>query len=457
MTDTVTTNPATGEELNRYPQMSRDAAFSAVEASHEAFLDWRMKSHKERAPYLRDIAAALRENADELATLMTHEMGKLYKDGMDEVELCAKLFEYSADQGPDVLADEDRTWGDGKRGVVSYQPIGVVYSIQPWNFPLYQPVRVLAANLMAGNGCVLKHAGLCTGSALKLEEICLSAGLPKNLFKVVVIDHDVSDQIIAHDKVRAVTMTGSDKAGSHIGAKAAENLKKSVLELGSNDAYLVLEDADIEAAVKFSIQGRIFNNGQTCVSAKRFIVTDKVYDDFVKAYVAGMGDIEMGDPMDENTALGPMSSQEQFETIRDQVKESVEKGAKLAVGGEVPDRKGAWYPATVLTEVTPGMPAYDDEIFGPVASVIRAKDDADAMRIANDSRYGLGGGIFSKDVDRALKMAREEFDTGMVRINNYNIADPNMPFGGVKNSGYGREHGGFGMREFVNAKAIFLP
>lgn len=252
-------------------------------------------------------------------------------------------------------------------------------------------------------------------------------------------------------------MTGSDSAGSHIGSEAAKHLKKSVLELGSNDAYLVLDDADIETAVKFSTMGRLYNNGQTCVSAKRFIVTEKNYDAFVSAYVDAMKAIPMGDPMDEDTKLGPLSSQEQFESVRDQVKESVEKGAKVLCGGEVPDRTGAYYPATVLAEVKPGMPAYDDEIFGPVASVIRAKDDEDAMRIANDSRYGLGGGIFCTDEEHALRLARDEFDTGMVRINNFGAADPNMPFGGVKNSGYGREHGGFGMKEFVNAKSIFLP
>ena len=230
-----------------------------------------------------------------------------------------------------------------------------------------------------------------------------------------------------------------------------------MLELGSNDAYLVLEDADIETAVKFSVIGRLYNNGETCVSAKRFIVADKVYDAFVDAFVEQMKKITLGDPTDEATQLGPLSSQGQFDTVKEQVEQSVAKGAKLLCGGKAPDRTGAYYPATVLAEVTPGMPAYDDEIFGPVASVIRAKDDEDAMRLANDSRYGLGGGIFSTDEDRALKLARNYFDTGMVRINSFGAADPNMPFGGVKNSGYGREHGGFGMKEFVNAKAIFLP
>jgi len=458
MSKITTINPATEEEIQSYDLMSEAEAIQRVEACHDAHLEWRKLSHKERAPYLTKIAAKLRENADELAALMTRETGKLLKDGKTEVEICAAIFEYTAKNGPDVLADEERTHGaDGKRGVVTYQPIGVIYSIQPWNFPLYQPTRVLAANLMTGNGCVLKHASICTGSGLRLRELCIEAGLPEDLFQVILIDHDTSDKLIEHPKVRGVTMTGSDGAGRHIGSVAAKSLKKTVLELGSNDAYLVLEDADIETAVKFSVMGRLYNNGETCVSAKRFIVADKVHDAFVDAFVAEMKKINMGDPTDENVQLGPLSSQDQFETVRDQVKESVDKGAKVLCGGEVPDRTGAYYPATVLSDLKPGMPAFDDEIFGPVASIIRAKDDEDAMRLANDSRYGLGGGIFSKDEDRALKLAKEHFDTGMIRINSFGAADPNMPFGGVKDSGYGREHGGFGMKEFANAKAIFLP
>ena len=458
MSKITTINPATEEEIQSYDLMSEAEAIQRVEACHDAHLEWRKLSHKERAPYLTKIAAKLRENADELAALMTRETGKLLKDGKTEVEICAAIFEYTAKNGPDVLSDEERTHGaDGKRGVVSYQPIGVIYSIQPWNFPLYQPTRVLAANLMTGNGCVLKHASICTGSGLRLRELCIEAGLPEDLFQVILIDHDTSDKLIEHPKVRGVTMTGSDGAGRHIGSVAAKSLKKTVLELGSNDAYLVLEDADIETAVKFSVMGRLYNNGETCVSAKRFIVADKVHDAFVDAFVAEMKKINMGDPTDENVQLGPLSSQDQFETVRDQVKESVDKGAKVLCGGEVPDRTGAYYPATVLSDLKPGMPAFDDEIFGPVASIIRAKDDEDAMRLANDSRYGLGGGIFSKDEDRALKLAKEHFDTGMIRINSFGAADPNMPFGGVKDSGYGREHGGFGMKEFANAKAIFLP
>ena len=458
MPEITTTNPATGETLETYPMMSKAEAAARIEAAHAAFLDWRRLSHADRAPYLTAIAKTLRENAEALAELMTAETGKLLRDGRTEAELCAAIFDYTAQHGPELLADEERTHGrDGSRGVVTYQPIGVIYSIQPWNFPLYQPVRVLAANLMAGNACVLKHASICTGSGLKLRELCIAAGLPEDLFQVILIDHDTSDAVIAHPLVRGVTMTGSDSAGRHIGAEAAKALKKTVLELGSNDAYLVLEDADVETAVKFSVMGRLFNNGETCVSAKRFVVTDKVYDAFVEAYVDQMQAIRMGDPRDDDVQLGPLSSADQRDTVKGQVEDSVAGKARILCGGAAPEGPGAYYPATVLVDVVPGMPAYDDEIFGPVAAIIRAGDDADAMRIANDSRYGLGGGIFCSDEDRALRLARDHFDTGMVRINSFGAADPNMPFGGVKDSGYGREHGGFGMKEFVNAKAIFLP
>lgn len=459
MTQITTNNPATREDLETYDVMSKVEAFEVIDGAHEAFLDWRMRSPEERAPFLREIAAKLRENSESLSKLMTREMGKLLKDGKTEVELCARLFEYSADNGPEELADEERTHSGGKkRGIVTYSPIGVIYSVQPWNFPLYQAVRVLAANLIAGNAVILKHASICTGSGLALRDICLEAGLPRGLFDVVVVGHDVSDDIITHDKIRAVTMTGSDGAGAHIGEKAAKALKKTVLELGSNDAYLVLEDADIDLAAQTCAVGRLYNNGETCVSAKRFVVTDAVYDKFVDAFVERMKATKMGDPMDEDTQLGPLSSEQQFKDVKEQTEKSIAGGATLLCGGDPEDDPEGWYyPATVLADCQPGTPAYDDEIFGPVAAVIRAKDDEDAMRIANDSRYGLGGGIFTKDEEKAIALARDHFDTGMVRINSFGAADPNMPFGGVKDSGYGREHGGFGMKEFVNAKAIFLP
>ncbi|QYJ07998.1 NAD-dependent succinate-semialdehyde dehydrogenase [Qipengyuania flava] len=454
-----TNNPATREPLETYQLMTKDEAFGIIDAAHEAFLDWKTRSHEERGEVLRAIAKVLRDNTDRISALMTAETGKLLRDGKGEVEICARIFEYTADNGPSVLADEERTHSGGKKqGLVTYSPIGVIYSVQPWNFPLYQPVRVLAANAMAGNAVVLKHASICTGSGLLLRDLCLEAGLPKGLFDVILVDHDLSDEIIAHDKVRAVTMTGSDGAGRHIGTKAAEALKKTVLELGSNDAYLVLEDADVELAIKTCVTGRLYNNGETCVSAKRFVVTEAVYDQFVEGFVERMKAAKMGDPTKDDTQLGPVSSKEQFDTLVEQVGKSLDGGATLLCGGDPEDDPDGWYyPATVLADCKPGTPAYDDELFGPVASIIRAKDDEDAMRIANDSRYGLGGGIFTKDQDKAVRLAREHFDTGMVRINSFGAADPNMPFGGVKDSGYGREHGGFGMKEFVNTKAVYLP
>ncbi len=458
MTTITTINPATKEPITSYALMSKEEAFEKVEACHAAFLQWRTRTHTERAPILRSIAGALRGKADALAALMTEETGKLLSDGQTEVELCAQLFEYAAEQGPVQLADEPRTHGGGKKqGVVAYCPIGVIYSVQPWNFPVYQPVRVLASNVMAGNGVILKHAAICTGSGLMLRDICLEAGLPPGLFDVVLIDHDTSDAIIAHKRVRGVTLTGSDATGQHIGQEAAKHLKKSVLELGSNDAYVVLEDADVALAVKACVQGRIYNNGETCVSAKRFVVTEAVYDAFVGAFVEQMQAIKMGDPTAEDTQLGPVASKEQFDTLAEQVSKSIDGGATLLCGGVPGESSGYYFPATVLADCQPGMPAYDDELFGPVASIIKASNDDDAMRIANDSRYGLGGAIFTTDEDKAFRLARDHFDTGMVRINFFGTADPNMPFGGVKDSGFGREHGGFGMKEFVNAKAIYRP
>ncbi|RLQ86990.1 NAD-dependent succinate-semialdehyde dehydrogenase [Notoacmeibacter ruber] len=457
MSQSLTTiNPTTEEELNTYPLMSDQEAFDAVEACHKAFLDWRHRSLEDRAKVIAAIGEELKSRTDDFAQLMTDEVGKLLKDSKQEVQLCAGICAYTAKTGPTELADEERDIQGGKKGIVTYSPIGVIYGIQPWNFPCYQAVRYAIANLMAGNGVLLKHAENCTGSGLLLKEIFESAGLPKDLFTVLVIDHDQSDKIIQHGRVRGVTLTGSDKAGRIVAKQAAEALKKTVLELGSNDAYLVLDDADLDLAVETCATGRIYNNGQTCVNAKRFVVTDKVYDEFVDRFVEKMSKLETGDPNKESTPLGPMARGDLRDTLHEQVQESVAKGAAIRCGGAIPEGKGYFYPSTVLVDVEPGQPAYDDELFGPVASVIRAKDDEDAMRIANDSRYGLGGGIFSKDEERAIELAKTYFDTGMVHINRFGVALPNMPFGGVKDSGYGREHGGFGMKEFVNAKAVFV-
>lgn len=449
----TTTNPLTEEVIATYPYMSDDEAEAIIKVSHDAFRQWRLRSLEDRAAVISAIGAKLREKREDFARLMTSEVGKLLKDSRDEVELCAAICDYTAEHGPKVLADEEREV-DGANAFVSHAPVGVIYGIQPWNFPAYQAVRYSISSLMAGNGVLLKHAENCTGSGVFLRDLYEEAGLPKGLFGVLFITHDQSDAVIEHDLVRGVTMTGSDKAGRHIAAKAGGVVKKTVLELGSNDAYLVLDDADLDVAVKTCVAGRIYNNGQTCVNAKRFIVTEANYDAFVDAYVKQFEAITVGDPTQDDTGLGPMVSKAQREKLHEQIEESVAKGARLVTGGTIPDRKGWFYPPTVLADVAPGQPAYEDELFGPAASIIKARDDEDAMRIANSSRYGLGGGIFSKDVERAKKLAAEHFDTGMIFINTFDVASPSLPFGGVKDSGYGREHGPEGLKEFVNAKAI---
>ncbi|MBB87813.1 MAG: NAD-dependent succinate-semialdehyde dehydrogenase [Abyssibacter sp.] len=456
MSDAITHNPNTGEELARYPQMSDEQMQAAIDRCHEAFEQWKLVSLEDRADIIRKIGEGLAANQDKLADLMTTEMGKLRSQGMEEVELCAGICQWTAEHAPAQLATERRELQSGEYGLIAYEPIGVIYGIQPWNFPCYQVVRYSIANLMAGNGVLLKHAESVTGSALELQRIYREAGLPEHLFTVLVIDHDQSDAVIAHDKVRGVTLTGSPSAGRIIGEQAGKALKKTVLELGSNDAYLVLEDADLDRAVQMCVMGRVYNNGETCVAAKRFIVTDAVYDQFKDRFVQAMQSLKSGDPMADDTDVGPMARQDLRDDLHDQVRKSVDAGATVLCGGEKPDGPGYFYPATVLENVEPGQPAYDDELFGPVASLIRAKDSDDAMRIANDSRFGLGGGIFSADTDRAIELATKHFDTGMVFVNGFGLAQPNMPFGGVKNSGYGREHGGFGVREFVNAKAVMV-
>ncbi|MGO2579557.1 NAD-dependent succinate-semialdehyde dehydrogenase [Halomonas sp. AOP25-F1-15] len=457
MSNNITTiNPTNGETLDTYALMSSGEAKQVVDACYEAFLEWRLESLESRAKTVKAIGQALQKHKEALADLMVKEMGKLPDQARQEVDLCTGICDYTAEHGPKKLADEERQPGNGERGFVTYSPMGVIYGIQPWNFPAYQVVRYSIANLMAGNGVLLKHAENVTGSGLLLEKIYREAGLPENVFRTLVISHDVSDEVIGHSAVRGVTLTGSDGAGRKVAAKAAEHLKKTVLELGSNDAYLVLDDADLDLAVETCVQGRVYNGGQTCVAAKRFVVTEKNYDAFKQRYVARMQALTAGDPNQKGSDLGPMARVDLRDALHKQVEESVSKGAKILCGGEKPSGKGAFYPVTVLDNVTPGQPAYDDELFGPVAALIRAKDDEDAMRIANDSRYGLGGGIISKDVKRATELASKYFDTGMVFINGFGVATPEMPFGGVKDSGYGREHGGFGMLEFVNAKSVIV-
>ncbi|WP_198329345.1 NAD-dependent succinate-semialdehyde dehydrogenase [Psychrobacter cibarius] len=456
MADITTINPATGEAIKEYDYMSNDEVNKIVESSHQAFTEWRKTSHEARAKVIISIGETLLKYKEELSKLMTEERGKLYSQSLQEIDLCKAICDYTAEKGVAALADDERDIEGLKKGIVTYQPIGVIYGMQPWNFPAYQVFRYTIANLMAGNSILLKHASNVTGSGLLIEKIFHESELPNDLFRTILIDHDQSEALIGHDKVRGVTLTGSDGAGSIVGQQAAKAIKKVVLELGSNDAFIVLEDADVELAVETCTQARLINNGETCVAAKRFIVVDSLYDDFRERIVKKFADAKSGDPMDDGSDLGPLARKDLQEKLHEQVEDSVAKGATIAVGGQLPEGKGSFYPATILENVEKGQPAYDDELFGPVASLIRAKDQDDALRIANDSRYGLGGAIFSKDEDKAIRLAREEFDTGMVYINGYGLANPALPFGGVKNSGHGREHGGFGIKEFVNIKGLHV-
>lgn len=450
-----TINPATGETLDRYTYLSKEEAEQAVENAHEAFLSWSQHSCEQRAEVLQQVANLMDERKEDLAKLMTLEMGKPIGQGRQEVELCAAICRYSAEESVKELQEETRDLKDG-RAIITYQPLGVILGIQPWNFPLYQVIRYSAANLVAGNTTVLKHAGNVFGTAQAIETLYRDAGLPEGCFQSLIIDGEAASHLIGHPKVQGVTFTGSDSTGRKVAEQAGANVKKTVLELGSNDAFVVLSDADLEKAVAACVQGRVVNNGETCVAAKRFVVVDALYDQFKEAFVAQMKKLKVGDPLDEDTDLGPMAREDLRDELHEQVEQSVKKGAKVLTGGELPQGRGFFYPPTVLDEVEKGMPAYDDELFGPVASLIRAQDDSDAMRLANDSRYGLGGAIFSEDTDRAIQLARKEFRTGMVNINGYHLAQPHLPFGGVKDSGYGREHGGFGVLEFVNIKAIMI-
>lgn len=456
MADITTVNPATGENIKEYNYMSKDEVNKIVDASHEAFLEWRKTSHEERAKVINSIGDTLMKYKEELSKLMTEERGKLYSQSLQEVDLCKSICDYTAENGITALADDEREIENMKKGIVTYQPIGVIYGMQPWNFPAYQVFRYTIANLMAGNSILLKHAANVTGSGLLIEKIFHESDLPNDLFRTILIDHDQSEELIGHDKVRGVTLTGSDGAGSIVGQQAAKAIKKVVLELGSNDAFIVLEDADLDVAVETCAQARLINNGETCVAAKRFIVVDSLYDEFRQRIVEKFENVKTGDPMDDGSNIGPLARKDLQEKLHEQVEESVKKGATIAIGGKLPEGKGSFYPATILENVEKGQPAYDDELFGPVASLIRAKDQDDALRIANDSRYGLGGAIFSKDEEKAIRLAREEFDTGMVYINGYGLANPALPFGGVKDSGHGREHGGFGIKEFVNIKAVHV-
>jgi succinate-semialdehyde dehydrogenase/glutarate-semialdehyde dehydrogenase len=451
----TTINPATGKELASYDEMERGEVARIIERANTAFLDWRKKSFAERAKPMKAAGKLLRERAEELAHLMAEEMGKPISDGIAEAQKCATGCDYFAENAEKFLAREEIKT-DATKSFITYRPLGVVLAIMPWNFPFWQVFRFVAPGLMAGNAGVLKHASNVPGCALVIEKILRDAGFPEGLFRTLLVSSRQIDGILENPLIRAATLTGSDAAGRAVASKAGAMLKKTVLELGGSDAYVVLDDADLEKAATISVKGRLVNGGQSCIAAKRFIVTEKLRAKFEQLFVEKMRAIKFGDPMDKATKMGPMARHDLRDALHEQVERSIAKGAKCLLGGKVPDGPGAYYPPTVLTGVKKGMAAYEEELFGPVAAIIPVKDEGEALKTANDSVFGLGGAILSANVERAEKLAAEEIEAGSVFVNEAVKSDPRLPFGGIKQSGYGRELAVHGIREFVNVKTVYV-
>jgi succinate-semialdehyde dehydrogenase/glutarate-semialdehyde dehydrogenase len=456
MSDTlVSVNPFTGKEIARYKTDTPTIVKYKLDQAHKAFEKWSNVSIRQRAAYLKALADYLQKNKKKMAETATLEMGKPYIQSITEIEKSATTLAFYAEHGSRFLEPE-QVETEAQKSFVTFRPLGTVLAIMPWNFPYWQVFRAMGPILMAGNTMLLKHASNVTGCALIIEKALEEAGLPEHIFQTLVLPSSAVEPVIAHRYVQAVTFTGSSSAGSKVAAAAGSHLKKQVLELGGSDAYIVLADADLKRAVEVCVTSRLNNTGQSCISAKRFVVDEKVIATFESQMAEQMQERTYGDPMNMAAQLGPMARHDLRDALHKQVMESVEKGAKLLCGGFIPEGEGAFYPPTVLTNVKKGMPAYDEEMFGPVAAIIRAKDEDDAIRIANDSIYGLGGAIFSRDVKKAEKIAEEQLQAGSIFVNDFVRSDARLPFGGIKQSGYGRELSSYGLREFVNIKTVFI-
>jgi succinate-semialdehyde dehydrogenase/glutarate-semialdehyde dehydrogenase len=448
-------NPATGVEIQTYEEMRPDQVDQIVDQADGALQVWRTTAVAERGEPLRSAARILRSRVEDFAGLMTAEMGKPIVEARAEVEKSAWVCEFYADGAPTFLAPQ-AIETDATRSSVRFEPIGVVLAVMPWNFPFWQVFRFAAPSLMAGNAGVLKHSSNVSACALAIEGILRDAGFPEDLFRTLLIGSNQVARVIENSKVQAVTLTGSTPAGRAVASKAGEQVKKTVLELGGSDPYVLLEDADLDIAVPNCVTGRMINGGQSCIAAKRFVVPRSLVAEFERRVVERMEAIRMGDPTLEETQLGPQARTELRDELHQQVLASINQGAKCLIGGEIPDRPGAYYPATVLTDVQPGMPAYDEELFGPVAAIIPVDSEQEAIRVANDTVFGLGAAIFSRDTERAETIAARQLQAGSCFVNAFVRSDPRLPFGGIKESGYGRELSGFGIREFVNVKTVYV-
>lgn len=452
MSNIKTINPATGEVLKEYPEMTSEQLNNIVDKAHNSFKEWRKKSFAERAEVLFNVARLMRERKEELGKLCTIEMGKLHREGIAEVELCANIFEYYAKNGERLLADRPLETPHGE-AFLSYEPKGVILSVQPWNFPFYQTTRSAAPNLIAGNTLVLKHASNVPQAGEMMEKLLLEAGAPEGIYNNIFVSGSKVSELLANPKIQGAALTGSEPAGASFASVAGKNIKKSILELGGSDAFIVLEDADLDKAVEAAVYGRLWNAGQVCVSPKRIIVAEKLYPSFLEKATQIFENIKVGDPLNPETELAPLSSVKSREEVLAQVEKAVEQGAKLVTGGKKIEGAGAFMQPTILTDIKKGMDAYSDEIFGPVLMIYSVKDIDEAVELANDTKYGLGGSIFSADEKKAVEVARR-IETGMVYINHLTGISPELPFGGTKSSGYGREQSEEGLYEFVNSKLI---
>lgn len=448
-------NPFDNTVIKNYKEMNNDEVDSIIRKSSEAFSEWKRIPILQRSALMKNAGAVLKANIKEYSDLMTLEMGKPIKQSKAEIEKCAWVCEYFAENSEKFLNDELVTT-DASKSYVSYQPLGVILAIMPWNFPFWQVIRFAAPTLMAGNTGLLKHASNVTGSALALEDLFKKAGFPENVFRTIIVPSENVKRVIENPAVAAVTLTGSVPAGKAVAAAAGSVLKKCVMELGGSDPYVVLEDADLNYAADVCVTSRLLNGGQSCIAAKRFIVVESVFDKFEQLYVEKMSAKKMGDPFDELNDIGPQANIELRDELHNQVLKSVEKGARLLLGGEIPNAKNAFYPPTVLSNVTPGMPAFDEELFGPVAALIKAKDENDAISLANQSVFGLGSAVFTADVEKGDRIARDELNAGSCFVNQLVRSDPRLPFGGIKESGFGRELSEFGIKEFVNIKTVYV-
>ncbi|MFT7458665.1 MAG: succinate-semialdehyde dehydrogenase/glutarate-semialdehyde dehydrogenase [Planctomycetota bacterium] len=448
-------NPANGQSIKTYPAHSDAEVEDAIDKAVTAFKDWRHTDLDHRAACMRKAADILRINKQEYGLLVSREMGKPVKQAIAEIEKSAQACDHYADKAREYLAVESVQTSNSE-SYVAFEPLGVILAVMPWNFPFWQVIRFAAPALMAGNAGLLKHASNVSGCALAIEAVFHAAGFPAGLFKTLLIESKRVEAVVTNPAISAVTLTGSGPAGSAVASAAGMSLKKSVLELGGNDAYVVLKDADLLLAARICVQSRMNNAGQSCIAAKRLIVEAAVVKEFESLVAKELADYVAGDPEQEDTTLGPLARPDLREELQRQVDDSIAMGAICVLGGKIPEGDGAYYPATLLTNVTSEMPAFREELFGPVACIISARDEATAIQLANDSLFGLGAAVFSRDIEKAKKIATHQLEAGTCVVNDFVRSDALLPFGGIKQSGYGRELSHFGIREFVNVKTVYV-